>query len=68
MKFQAAYTYLLAGHKITLPEWQGYWVWDYEAEMIMMHCKNGDVVRFVDTHDLPFTMSFLFRDDWIKFK
>ena len=68
MKFQAAYTYLLAGHKITLPEWKGYWYWDNEDKMIIMHTKDGEDIRFVDTHDLTFTMSFLFRDDWIKFR
>lgn len=64
MKFQAAYAYMKRGHAITLPEWGGFWSWDPEFETIIMHLRNGDVVDLLDTDDLDYTLSFMFRDDW----
>lgn len=73
MNFQAAYSYLKRGHKIKLPEWGGYWYWrdggkgdcsrDQEATIII-HTRYGTELDIRDTHDLDYTFSFLFRNDW----
>lgn len=62
MKFQAAYSYLKRGHKITLPEWGGYWVW--ENDTIMIYTRHGEVLDIRSTDDTDYTISFTFRDDW----
>ncbi|MCG5512844.1 hypothetical protein [Ectothiorhodospira shaposhnikovii] len=68
MKFQAAYSYLKRGHAIALPEWGGFWRWNNETKSIDMHRRNGQVMDLRSTEDLDYTLSFMFRDDWVLVK
>lgn len=64
MKFQAAYSYLLNGRDITLPEWGGFWRWSNEHRTIFMYTRDGKIIDIRKSHDMAYTLSFIFRDDW----
>lgn len=64
MIFQAAYNYMKRGHKITLPEWGGYWYWSKEKDTIIIYTRDGIEFDIRETDDVDYTISFTFRDDW----
>jgi nucleoid DNA-binding protein len=65
MKFKDAFTYLKNGNAIKLPEWVGSWQWDVKRKTIIMHLKTGELLDIKDSPDMDFTLSFMFRDDWV---
>lgn len=64
MQFKVAFEEMKKGHKVALPEWEGYWLWDADKKTIIIHTKEGEVLDFRSTPDFEFTLSFTFRDDW----
>ena len=63
LPFKVAYEALKKGFKIKRSSWKGYWKW--ENNTIMMHCKNGEVINFLDTEGLDYTLSNTLASDWI---
>ena len=39
MKFKEALKAMKDGHKVKLPSWAGYWVYEADGDRIWMHCK-----------------------------
>jgi hypothetical protein len=62
MTFKELLADFIAGTPIKRIVWRGYWV--YRFGKIEMHTKNGDVVNFLDTEDVLFTLSGILQDDW----
>jgi hypothetical protein len=65
MKFKDAFTYLKNGQDIKLPEWDGFWRWNSISKTIIMHLKTGELLDIKESPDMDFTLSFMFRDDWV---
>ncbi len=63
MEFKKAYEALKQGHKIKREHWRGYWV--KENETIMMHCKNGSVISFLETEDIFVDLDNIVADNWV---
>lgn len=64
MNWTEAYNAMKAGCKIKLPEWLGYWYWDYN-KTIMIHTRDDEEFCFFDTKRRDFTLDFTARTDWI---
>lgn len=62
LTFEQAYQAMICGCKVKRKEWKGYW--DFKDDMIYIHCEDGEVLKFTDTQDLPFTISNMLKDDW----
>ena len=62
MEFIYALDALKEGKKVKCPEWLGYW--KMENETIMMHCKDGVVMKLTDSEDIFYTLRFTTRNDW----
>lgn len=62
MPFKELFADFIAGTPIKRKTWKGYWKYHYGK--IDMYCKDGTIVNFVDTKDLPFTLSCILEDDW----
>ena len=62
MEFVYALEALKNGKKVRCPEWLGYW--KIEDGTIMMHCKDGRVLKITDTEDIFYTLGFIVRKDW----
>lgn len=62
MTFKELFTTFVAGTPIKRKAWRGYWVYRYGK--IEMHTKGGDIVDFVDSEDILFTLSGVLQDDW----
>ena len=62
MDFKKAYELLKAGYSIKRKNWKGFW--KLEDEMIMMYCKDGSVIKFLDTKSITFTMDQITANDW----
>jgi hypothetical protein len=52
----------IAGTPIKRTVWRGYWVYKYGK--IEIHTKTGEVINFLDTQDVLFTISGILQDDW----
>ena len=64
MSWAEAYNAMKSGCKIKLPEWLGYWYWDYN-KTIMIHTRDDEEFCFFDTKRRDFTLEFTTRTDWI---
>lgn len=64
MKFQAAFNQMKLGTPIKLPEWGGFWAWDDQQKTINIHLREGDVIDIRRSHNMDYTISHMFRDDW----
>lgn len=64
MNFASAFINLQRGHKIARSTWKGYWHYDKESGMIMIHTKEGVVLPLVETKDILYTLSACACDDW----
>lgn len=64
MNWAEAYNAMKSGCKIKLPEWLGYWYWDYN-KTIMIHTRDDEEFCFFDTNRRDFTLEFTTRTDWI---
>ena len=62
MTFKELFSSFIAGTPIKRKVWRGYWV--YKRGRIEIHTKTGDVVDFLDTKDILFTISGILEDDW----
>ena len=62
MKFKELFAEFVSGTPIKRKPWKGHWIYKYGK--IEMHTKNGDVVDFLDTEDVLFTISGILQDDW----
>jgi hypothetical protein len=62
MLFKELFSDFIAGTPIKRKVWRGYWVYKYGK--IEIHSKNGEVIDFLDTKDILFTISGILQDDW----
>lgn len=62
MKFKQLLADFIAGTPIKRKPWKGYWV--YKRGIIEIHTKTGEVINFLDTKDILFTISAFTQDDW----
>jgi hypothetical protein len=62
MKFKDLFSTFIAGTPIKRSVWRGYWVYKYGK--IEIHTKTGEVIDFLDTKDILFTLSGILEDDW----
>ena len=66
MKFECALKQMKEGHKVKLPSWAGYWVYDpTNGGKIWMHCKDGRVLEIRETEVLDYTLQNICSDEWI---
>lgn len=66
MKFYDALLAMKEGHKVKLPSWAGYWVYDpANGGKIWMHCKDGSVLEIRETDVLDYTLQNICSDEWI---
>jgi hypothetical protein len=63
LEFKKAYEALKQGHKIKREHWRGYWI--KENETIMMHCKDGSVISFLETEDIFVDLDNIVADNWV---
>lgn len=62
MTFKELFADFIAGTPIKRKVWKGYWVYKYGK--IEIHTKTGELLDFVDTEDILFTISGILQDDW----
>jgi hypothetical protein len=62
MKFKDLFSTFIAGTPIKRSVWRGYWVYKYGQ--IEIHAKTGEVINFLDTKDILFTLSGILEEDW----
>jgi hypothetical protein len=62
MSFKELFSDFIAGTPIKRKVWRGYWVYKYGK--IEIHTKGGNVVNFLETNDVLFTLSGILQDDW----
>lgn len=62
MVFKELFQTFIAGTPIKRKVWGGYWIYKYGN--IEMHTKTGEVIDFLDTEDILFTISGILEDDW----
>lgn len=62
MPFKNLMSEFLSGTPIKRKPWKGYWIYKYGR--IEMHTKSGDVIDFLETDDVMFTISGMLQDDW----
>lgn len=65
MNWNEAFKLMKEGHKIKLPSWSGYWLWDDKKQTIMIHCKDGKVLDIRCTEVVDYTFSNIASDEWI---
>ena len=66
MRFTEAFKAMKEGHKVKLPSWGGYWVYDpTNGGKIWMHCKDGRVLEIRETEVLNYTLENICSDEWI---
>ena len=65
MRFNEAFKAMKEGHKVKLPSWAGYWVYDPDGDRIMMHCKCGRVLEIRETDRLSYTLDNICSDEWV---
>lgn len=62
MTFKDLLPTFIAGTPIKRKVWRGYWVYKYGR--IEIHSKNGEVIDFLETKDILFTIAGMLEDDW----
>lgn len=62
MNFGQAYEALKQGAKIKRPHWRGFWC--KENDTIVMHCKDGSAIPFLDTEDVFVDLDNVVASDW----
>lgn len=62
MTFKELFSSFISGTPIKRKVWRGYWVYKYGK--IEIHTKTGEIINFLDTQDLLFTISGILQDDW----
>jgi hypothetical protein len=62
MTFKELFPTFIAGTPIKRKVWKGYWV--YKRGVIEIHTKTGEVINFLATTDVIFTISGILEDDW----
>lgn len=62
LTFEQAWRAMICGCKVKRKEWKGYW--DLKDDMIYIHCEDGEVLKLIDTKDLPFTINNMMQNDW----
>lgn len=67
MDFATAITYMKRGHKVTLPEWGGYWYWKDEATGIMIVTYKDEEFPLLPTTRRYFSTDFFNRADFELF-
>lgn len=65
MRFNEAFKAMKEGHKVKLPSWAGYWVYDPDGDRIMMHCKCGRVLEIRETDRLSYILDNICSDEWV---
>ena len=65
MRFNEAFKAMKEGHKVKLPSWAGYWVYEAEGDRIWMHCKDGRVLEIRETEVLTYTLGNICSDEWV---
>lgn len=60
--FKDLFVDFIAGTPIKRKQWKGYWKYRYGR--IEMHCKDGEVVDFLNTNDVLFTIAGILENDW----
>lgn len=66
MKFYDALLAMKEGHKVKLPSWCGYWVFDpTSGGKIWMHCNDYRVLEIRETEALDYTLQNICSDEWI---
>jgi hypothetical protein len=62
MTFKELFPAFIAGTPIKRKVWKGYWIYKYGK--IEIHSKNGEVIDFLKTNDILFTIAGVLADDW----
>jgi hypothetical protein len=62
MTFKQLLVTFIAGTPIKRRVWGGYWV--YKNGRIEIHSKTGEVIDFLETKDILFTIAGMLEDDW----
>jgi hypothetical protein len=62
MKFKELLPTFIAGTDIKRAPWGGFW--RYRRGVIEMHTKQGEIVNFLASQDIIFTISQITEDDW----
>ena len=65
MRFTEAFEAMKKGHKVKLPSWGGYWMYDAGSDRIWMHTKDGRVLEFRETEALAYTLGNVCSDEWV---
>lgn len=65
MRFTEALKAMKEGHKVKLPSWAGFWVYEADGDRIWMHCKGGRVLEIRETEVLSYTLENICSDEWI---
>ena len=65
MRFNDAFKAMKEGHKVKLPSWAGYWVYDPDGDRIWMHCKDGRILEIRETEVLSYTLENICSDEWV---
>lgn len=65
MRFTEAFEAMEKGHKVKLPSWGGYWMYDVASDRIWMHTKDGRVLEFRETEALAYTLGNVCSDEWV---
>lgn len=63
MYFKEAYEALKQGADIKRPSWKGFW--RQENGTIMMYCKDGSRVPFMETECIFVDIDHMMADDWV---
>lgn len=63
MNFREALKEMKAGNKVKLPNWAGFWAW--ENGEIIMHTKEGDVIRLLDTQRPEYTFDNIASNEFM---
>lgn len=63
LSFAEAYAALQEGKCVRRAKWLGYWV--VEDGDVVMHCKDGNIVRMSKGCDSMFTLSHTIENDWL---
>lgn len=72
MNFKQALALMKQGTPMKLPSWGGYWIWDDDAQTIMMHCRpetsdNGEFVLDIrSTQRVEYTLENILSEDWME--
>lgn len=65
MNFKEAFKEMKSGLAVKLPSWGGYWLWDEEAQTILMYTKDGGCLDIRETQRVEYTIQNILSDEWI---